>query len=104
MSASTTEAPASAKALAVASPMPELAPVIRATWLLKSYVGFMVSLLRSSEKGRIVDHEAVADVASVQREPKSGAVRHPASARRHYTHTVAHSHLTALVRRPVIAL
>src|SRR5205807_5546997 len=44
MSASTTEAPASAKACAVASPMPELAPVTRATWPLKSYVGFMSAL------------------------------------------------------------
>src|SRR5215211_2558378 len=43
-SASTRDAPASAKALAVASPMPELAPVTRATWPVKSYVGFMICL------------------------------------------------------------
>src|SRR5213078_743092 len=36
MSASTTAAPASATALTVLSPMPELAPVTRATWPLKS--------------------------------------------------------------------
>jgi hypothetical protein len=36
MSASTTAAPASAKAFTLASPMPELAPVTRATWPLKS--------------------------------------------------------------------
>ena len=35
-SASTTDAPASAKAFEVASPMPELAPVTRATRPLKS--------------------------------------------------------------------
>ena len=36
MSASTTAAPASANAWAVASPIPELAPVTRATWPVKS--------------------------------------------------------------------
>jgi hypothetical protein len=36
MSASTTEAPASANARTVAKPMPELAPVTRATWPVKS--------------------------------------------------------------------
>ena len=36
MSASTTAAPASANARAVARPMPELAPVTRATWPVKS--------------------------------------------------------------------
>src|SRR5258705_3322916 len=41
ISASTTAAPEAAKASAVASPMPELAPVTRATWPLKSYVGFI---------------------------------------------------------------
>jgi hypothetical protein len=35
-SASTTEAPASANARAVAKPIPELAPVTSATWPLKS--------------------------------------------------------------------
>jgi hypothetical protein len=36
MSASATAALCSAKAHAVASPMPELAPVMKATWPLKS--------------------------------------------------------------------
>jgi hypothetical protein len=36
MSESTTLAPCSAKARAVASPMPELAPVTKATWSEKS--------------------------------------------------------------------
>ena len=36
VAASTTAAPASAKARAVARPMPELAPVTRATWPVKS--------------------------------------------------------------------
>ena len=36
MSARTTAAPASAKAWAVARPMPELAPVTKATWPVKS--------------------------------------------------------------------
>ena len=43
MSASTTEAPASANARAMARPMPELAPVTRATWPVKSYLGFIGS-------------------------------------------------------------
>jgi hypothetical protein len=38
-----TVAPATANAFAVASPMPELAPVARATWPLKSRIGFMVN-------------------------------------------------------------
>jgi hypothetical protein len=41
MSASTTEAPLSANMRAVASPMPLAAPVTRATWPLKSYIGFI---------------------------------------------------------------
>ena len=41
LSASTTAAPASANARAVASPMPELAPVTRATWPRKSQAGFI---------------------------------------------------------------
>ena len=45
MSASTTAAPASANARAVARPMPELAPVTRATWPVKSYLGFIDLLL-----------------------------------------------------------
>ena len=36
---------AAANACAVASPMPELAPVTRATWPVKSYTGFMGSFL-----------------------------------------------------------
>src|SRR5918993_3634861 len=42
MSARTTEAPLSANMRAVASPMPLAAPVTRATWPLKSYIGFIL--------------------------------------------------------------